>query len=212
MPLILAITLHEAGHGFVASWLGDDTARRQGRVTLNPLAHVDPFGTLILPGVLLLVQAGFLFGYAKPVPVDGRNLRRPKRDMIWVALAGPGTNLILALVAALLMPVVAFLPGNAAPWAIENLHNLIIFSILLAVFNMLPVPPLDGGRVAVGLLPRRQALALARLEPVGIFIVLGVFLLVPMLTRPLGLGFDPFAAIILRPTDFIYKTLMGLVA
>lgn len=207
MPLLLAITLHEAGHGYAASMLGDQTARAHGRLTLNPTAHIDPFGTVVMPGLLMLLNAGFLFGYAKPVPVDARNLRRPRRDMVLVALAGPGMNVALALVAALALPLALVLPEAVAPWTLANLDNLIKISLLLAVFNMLPLPPLDGGRVMVGLLPYAQARALARVEPFGIFIVLGLFILLPLATQG---RIDLFGTLILQPTLFLYNALLGI--
>jgi Zn-dependent protease len=181
LPALLAITLHEAAHGYVADMLGDDTARREGRISLNPLQHIDPFGTILLPGILLLSGSGFLFGYAKPVPVNFWRLRNPRRDMVWVAAAGPGINLAMALAAAFLYHGVGLLPDGVAQWAAANLRIAVTFNVFLAVFNMLPIPPLDGGRVAVGLLPDALARPLARLEPYGIFIVLGVAFLLPLL-------------------------------
>ncbi|MGD8325624.1 MAG: site-2 protease family protein [Sphingomonadales bacterium] len=210
LPILLAVTLHEAGHGFAARLLGDNTAYAQGRVTLNPLAHIDPFGTVILPGLLLLSGAGFLFGYAKPVPVNWRNLNNPKRDMMLVALAGPGTNFALALIGVALFPLAGILPSNAAAWLIQNLHTLIWFNLLLGVFNLLPIPPLDGGRVAVGLLPPRPAMALAKLERFGIFIVLGAFFLLPMLFGAIGIYFSPFQTLVLGPTNVLYNALTGV--
>ena len=154
LPLIIAITFHEAAHGFVAHRLGDNTAWERGRVSFNPLKHIDPFGTLMLPAMLLLSHSPFLFGYAKPVPVNFRALRHPRIDMVWVALAGPATNIVLALAAALAFHGLALVPANAAQWVADNLKNALLINVVLAVFNMLPIPPLDGGRVAVGLLPR----------------------------------------------------------
>jgi len=190
IPILLAVTLHEAAHGYVAELFGDDTARRMGRISLNPLRHVDLFGTVLLPGLLLLSGTGFLFGYAKPVPVNFRRLNNPRRDMIWVAAAGPGMNLILAVLAGLLYHGVEFLPHGVAEWAEGNLANMIVFNVMLALFNLVPIPPLDGGRVAVGVLPDRLAFPLARLERVGIFIVIGVFFLLPMLGENLGIDLN----------------------
>ena len=164
--------------------LGDDTAHRLGRVTFNPLRHIDPFGTVILPAMLLLASGGrMMFGFAKPVPVDFRRLRHPRRDMVLVAAAGPGINIAMALVAAALLTFVPASPGEAVEWIAYNLFNAVWLNVLLAVFNMLPLPPLDGGRVAVGLLPRRPGAAAGRLEPYGFFIILGVVFLLPLLGR-----------------------------
>ena len=134
--------------------LGDDTAWQLGRVTFNPLKHIDPFGTLMMPAILLLSHSPFLFGYAKPVPVNFRALRHPRIDMVWVALAGPATNIALALLAASAFHLLGYVPASAAQWVADNLKNALVINVVLAVFNMLPIPPLDGGRVAVGLLPR----------------------------------------------------------
>src|SRR3954464_14703569 len=143
IPLIVAITFHEAAHGFVAHRLGDDTARRLGRVSFNPLRHIDPFGTLLLPGLLLLSHAPFLFGYAKPVPVNFRALNHPRIDMVWVALAGPAINIALAALAAAAFHLLALVPADYAQWVADNLKNALVINVVLAVFNMLPLPPLD---------------------------------------------------------------------
>ena len=164
LPVIIAITFHEAAHGWMAERFGDPTARMLGRVTFNPIKHVDPFGTLILPGLLLLLKAPVLFGYAKPVPVNFARLNHPKRDMIWVALAGPGVNIALAYASALALRAVYPPSGELTEWLSQNLANSIQINILLAVFNLIPIPPLDGGRVLTGLLPRPYAWHFAQLE------------------------------------------------
>jgi len=210
LPLLLAITLHEAAHGFAAYVFGDDTARRLGRMSLNPIRHIDPFGTVLMPALLLLAKAPFLFGYAKPVPVNFGRLNRPRRDMVWVALAGPGMNMALAVLAALLYHGIGLLPSGVEEWAAANLRNTVYINVLLAVFNMLPIPPLDGGRVAVGLLPDRLAFPLARLERTGIFLVLGLLFLLPMVGDLLGFDLNLFGWLIGRPTMAVIDLIAAL--
>jgi Zn-dependent protease len=181
LPVIIAVTFHEVSHGLVANWFGDDTAYRLGRVNFNPLRHVDPIGTIILPLMLVLVGAPFLFGYAKPVPVNFARLRNPKRDMIWVAAAGPVMNILLAVLTGLLFHIAPILPGSVQDWADYNLANSIKINIMLAVFNMIPLPPLDGGRVLVGLLPVPLARPVARLERWGFLILIAALFILPML-------------------------------
>ena len=203
LPLLIAITFHEAAHGFVAWRLGDNTAWQLGRVSFNPLRHIDPFGTVILPAVLLLGHSPFLFGYAKPVPVNFRNLNHPRLDMVWVALSGPITNILLALAAALAFHALPFVPGDYAKWVADNLKNSLVINAVLAVFNMMPIPPLDGGRVAVGLLPRPLGYALSRLEPYGMLILIGALILLPLLGGQLGLNLDVISAILRTLTGYV---------
>ena len=208
LPLVIAITFHEAAHGFVAHRLGDKTAYELGRVSFNPLRHIDPFGTLVLPGILLLSHSPFLFGYAKPVPVNFRALRNPRLGMVLVALAGPATNIALALVAALAFHILAFVPANAAQWLADNLKNALVINVVLAVFNMLPIPPLDGGRVAVGLLLKVLAAPLSRLEPYGMLILIGFLILLPLAGSQFGLNLDVISAILRTTTGYVLRLLL----
>lgn len=177
LPVLFAITIHEAAHGYVARYLGDNTAYMMGRVTLNPLKHIDPIGTIAMPLMLYFATSGmFLFGYAKPVPVNFSQLRNPKRDMVWVALAGPLSNLVQALVWAIAFAVLAAMGVQERFFIIMTLAGVLV-NLVMWAFNLFPLPPLDGGRVLVGLLPRRAAYALSRVEPWGFFIVLGLVLL-----------------------------------
>ena len=210
LPLIIAITFHEAAHAFVAHRLGDNTAYDLGRVSFNPIRHIDPFGTVLLPGILLLSQAPFLFGYAKPVPVNFRNLNNPRLGMVWVALAGPAVNIALAFLAALAFHALPLAPDSAVKWLADNLKNTLIINVVLAVFNMLPIPPLDGGRVAVGLLPNVLAYPLSRLEPYGMLILIGFLIVLPLAGTQFGLNLDVISAIIRTSTGYVIRLLLVL--
>ena len=210
LPAITAITLHEAAHGWVAWKLGDDTARRAGRVTFNPARHIDPFGTLVLPALLLLMRVPFVFGYAKPVPVNFARLRRPRRDMVWVAAAGPASNLVMAYLAALLLYAAVHVPGTAGSWVFENLKNALLLNVVLAVFNLLPIPPLDGSRVVLGLLPRDLAIRYARLERYGMAIVVGLIALPPLIGMTLGVKLNVLSWILLPPVEFFFESILTL--
>lgn len=175
IPVIFAITLHEAAHGYVARHFGDPTAWQLGRITLNPLKHVDPVGTILIPALLYISKAGFLFGWAKPVPVDFSRLRRPKQDMLWVAAAGPGANLVMALGWAVLLKLAVILPQNPYSLPLAEMSRAgIEVNAVLMLLNLLPIPPLDGGRIAVSLLPPRLAWRFARVERFGFVILLGL--------------------------------------
>src|SRR6202521_2781247 len=183
IPLVIAITFHEASQGYVGRLFGDDTAWRLGRVSFNPFKHIDLFGTVLLPALLLLTRSPILFGYAKPVPVNFQALHNPRRDSIWVAAAGPATNLVLATLAALAFHLLNFLPDTIRPWVAENLKNALVINVVLAIFNLLPLPL---GRIAVGLLPDALAAPVARLEPHGTVILIGTLFILPLLGAQLG--------------------------
>lgn len=206
LPVMIAVTFHEAAHGWVAWRLGDPTAKLLGRVTFNPLKHIHPFGTVLLPALMLLGSGGrMMFGLAKPVPVDFRRLNNPRRDMVLVAAAGPGSNLILAVIAAFAIHLLAFTQGDVREWLAENLLNAVWINCLLCVFNMLPLPPLDGGRVAVGILPPALGMRLARLERAGMVILLAVIFLLPFIGSRIGVDLNIFWWLVGQPAEYLMK-------
>lgn len=181
LPIIFAITVHEASHGYVAKYFGDLTADKLGRITLNPIKHIDPIGTILLPAITLLL-GGILFGWAKPVPVNFANLRNPKKDMLWVAAAGPASNFLMAIFWALVLNYSSSAPEGAAIFLLEMSKVGIMINLVLMVLNLLPLPPLDGGRIAVSLLPMNLAVMLSRVEQYG-FIILIVLLFTGILGK-----------------------------
>ena len=210
LPVLIAVTFHEAAHGYVARLLGDETASRLGRVSLNPLRHIDPFGTIILPALLLLANSPFLFGYAKPVPVNFRALRNPRSGMVLVAAAGPAMNIGLAIIAALSFHLLVYLPATVAQWTALNLRNAIVINAVLAVFNLFPLPPLDGGRIAVGILPNVLARPLARLEPYGMVILIGLIFLLPLLGSQLHVDLSFVSHFISIGTNAVIRAVLRL--
>jgi Zn-dependent protease len=210
LPVLVAITFHEAAHAFVARYLGDETASRLGRVSLNPFRHIDPMGTILLPGLLLLAGSPFLFGYAKPVPVNFRALRNPRSGMVLVAAAGPAMNIGLAVVAALSFHLVNYLPVTIAPWVALNFKNALIINVVLAIFNLFPLPPLDGGRIAVGLLPNVFGQQLARLERYGMMILIGLLIILPVLGSQLGVDLGFVSHVISSATDVVLRGILRL--
>jgi Zn-dependent protease len=212
LPILIAVTFHEAAHGFVAHLLGDDTAWRLGRVSFNPLKHIDPFGTIVLPALLLFARSPFLFGYAKPVPVNFRALNHPRRDMILVAAAGPAMNLLLATFAALAFHLVFYTSGVAQVFIAENLKNALVLNVILAVFNLLPIPPLDGGRIIVGLLPSALARPFSRLEPYGLILLIGLLIILPLLGEQVGLDLNFISDAIRTAAGAVISVILKLTA
>ena len=211
LPVLFAITLHEAAHGWVAWRLGDDTARAQGRISLNPLRHIDPIGTVLIPAVLLFGSGGrMMFGFAKPVPVDFSRLREPRRDMVLVAAAGPGSNILLAVISALLIHGSVLFDADIERWIMHNLVNSVWINLLLAVFNMLPLPPLDGGRIAVGLLPPDLARQLVRIERAGMIIILTALFILPWISGKIGIDLNISQWLVGGPTAYLMDLVFSL--
>ncbi len=210
IPIVLAITLHEAAHAYIAYVFGDRTAKDLGRMSLNPIKHIDPMGTIVLPLMLKLASSPFLFGWAKPVPVDPRHFKRPLKDMMWVALAGPAMNLFLAMLSARLLYAVPSLPEAYQLVAAETLKNGLIFNIVLAVLNMLPIPPLDGGKVLLGLLPTGLALRLARFEKYGMLPLLLLLVGLPLLGSALNIDLNPVGWVVTGISEWVLHIIASL--
>jgi len=208
---IAAITLHEAAHGYVANHFGDNTAKLRGRLSLNPLKHVDLFGTILLPAMLVLLNTGIIFGYAKPVPVNPNAFFHPKRDMIWVAAAGPAMNLILAAVSFLLIFPARLIGYPVDRWIVAILLDSVFINLLLAVFNLVPLPPLDGGRIAIGLLPKSLAIPFAKIGRYGLLIIILCLVIPSLLGRNFGVDLNIFDWIVARPVHFFMTLVRGIV-
>ena len=216
LPLIFAIVFHEVSHGLMARALGDPTAEEQKRLSLNPFRHVDPIGTVVVPGLLALAHLP-VFGWAKPVPVDSQRLRNPRRDMMLVAAAGPGSNLIMALIAALVLGLVLRpyagmqQPGGVMAFAALNLFNFILINVFLALFNLLPIPPFDGSHIMEGLLPDAAARKYGDLRKYGFLLVIVLIVVLPQVIS----GFDPVGFLIGKPVDWVtgqYLQLAGAIS
>jgi Zn-dependent protease len=211
IPVIFAVTFHEAAHGFAALYFGDDTAKRAGRLTLNPIRHIDLFGTVILPLLLIVTNAGFIFGYAKPVPVNFAALKNPRWDMIWVAAAGPAMNIALAVASGLLLHGAELLEPESAALVGNVLLLSIQLNFMLAIFNMLPLPPLDGSKVLAAFLPSGLMRSYLNFGRYGMTILLLLLIVVPLLSAQSGIDFDIFGWLVQRPADAATRMLLDLI-
>jgi Zn-dependent protease len=212
IPVLLAVTLHEAAHGFAAKLFGDDTAQRMGRLSLNPIRHIDPVGTILIPGLLLVTGAPFLFGYAKPVPVAFHRLHPQRLGVIGVAVAGPATNVLLAIASILLMVWLPEFSPSVNDWLATTLNQSIWLNCILAAFNMLPIPPLDGGRVLTAVSPLPIARVLARMEKTGMIILIGLVFLLPYVTGKLGIDLPIFEWLVIEPAGALVRLLVDIFA
>lgn len=207
IPVIIAITLHEAAHGYVAWHFGDNTAKDAGRITLNPIRHIDPFGTIVLPALLILSNTGLIFGYAKPVPVNAGQLRNPRIDMMWVAAAGPGMNVLLAVLSAALLFALHGLESSM----VETMLRVSIFlNFILAIFNLIPLPPLDGSKVVAAVIPEPLVGPYVELERYGIIILLLVLIVVPLVGAHLGHNWDILGPLVVGPANYLTELFMHL--
>jgi Zn-dependent protease len=209
LPVLFAVTLHEAAHGFAAKAFGDDTAQRAGRLSLNPIRHIDPVGTIVIPGLLLLTGAPFLFGYAKPVPVAFYRLSPQRLGIIGVAIAGPAVNIVLAILSIMLLVWLPSFSPAVNNWLGQTLHNSIALNCILAVFNMLPIPPLDGGRVLTAISPAPMARFLMRMEKTGMVLLLGLVFLLPYVTAQLGFDLPIFQWVVVEPATWLINFLVS---
>lgn len=212
VPVLFAVTLHEAAHGFAAKLFGDDTAQRLGRLSLNPIRHIDPVGTILIPALLLITAAPFLFGYAKPVPVAFHRLHPQRLGVIGVAVAGPLTNVLLAIVSILLLVGLPSFSPAVNDWLGTMLNQSIWLNCILAVFNMLPIPPLDGGRVLTAISPLPIARVLARMEKTGMIILIGLVFLLPYVTSKLGIYLPIFQWLVIEPANALVHFLAAIFA
>ena len=211
IPILIAITFHEAAHAYAAWRLGDDTALRAGRVTFNPLKHLDAFGTIVVPALLLVAGSPFLFGWAKPVPVAFDRLTRPRRDMALVAVAGPLTNVMLAFASAMLLHLAWLAPEPTSRWLAQTLYQSLVLNLVLAIFNLLPIPPLDGSRILLSVMPGVLARPYAKLERFGLLILLGLVFVVPMAARQFGVDLNVVRWLVGLPVAYLTKMVLLLV-